>query len=65
MNAGYGIWMVEYDRWCRATDGADECVMVFRTLPEAKREAKRQSEMYELGKCEARPFNWDDERSNA
>jgi len=35
--------------------------MVLRTLPDAEREAKRQSEMYVLGPCEARPFDWDRE----
>jgi hypothetical protein len=62
MNTGYGIWIVEDRVWCRAIDGADECVMVLRTREEAEMEAKRQSEMYALGPCEARPFDWDAER---
>lgn len=61
MNSGYGIWIVESGVWCRAIDGEDECAIVLRTEAEAKREAERQSEMYDLGPCEARPFDWDAE----
>jgi hypothetical protein len=61
MNSGYGIWVVEASAWCRAIDGADDCVIVLRTEAEAAREADRQSKMYDLGPCEARRFDWDAE----
>ena len=59
---GYGIWITKQKRWCRAIDGMCECAMVIRDKKEAQREARRQSRLYRLGQCLARPFDWSKER---
>lgn len=64
-NAGYGIWIVNIGKWCKAIDGECDCALNIRTKEDAEREAERQSVMYDLGKCEARPFDWNDEKERA
>jgi len=55
-DAGWGVWIVTKNRWCNAaeTGGA---VLVYRTRESAEEGAKYQSHMYDLGPCEARPFD--------
>lgn len=55
-DAGWGVWIVNKARWCNAaeTGGA---VLVYRSPESAEEGAKYQSRMYDLGPCEARPFD--------
>jgi len=61
MNAGFGIWIVNDAAWLRTTDSDRGGAMVHRTLLGAADEAERLGVMDDLGPCEARPFDWDQE----
>ena len=56
-NGGWGVWVVNENRWCNAADGDGNGLVVFRTKEEADANALHQSVMYDLGPCEARPFD--------
>lgn len=56
-DAGWGVWIVDERRWCNAADGDGNGLLVYRTEAEAKASADHQSVMYDLGPCEARPFD--------
>jgi len=55
--AGWGVWIVNENRWCNAADGDGKGLLVFRNEQDAKAGADHQSVMYDLGPCEARPFD--------
>jgi len=55
--AGWGIWLVNQARWCGASDGDGDGLLVYRSREKADAAAAHQSVMYALGPCEARPFD--------
>ncbi len=56
-NAGWGVRLLDQRRWCKSADGDGEAYMVFPTRELAAAGAERESRMYHLGPCEARPFD--------
>lgn len=61
---GWGVWIVNQSRWCNAGVGDGNGLVVFRTKEEADANALHQSVLYDLGPCEARPFDLAKEKTN-
>lgn len=64
VNPGWGVWIVNKGRWCNAAE-TGWAILVYRSRVSAELGAKYQSVTYDLGPCEARPFDLNKEKNDA